>query len=149
MPQSALLYALRILKIRPNSIAEIRAKLKRKGYDQDEADEVVKKLITQGLLDDRVFANAWIRYRLARPFGFGKIKQELKEKGIAPELLAECLESAQEQVDVKAVIQELALAKNARMGQVEIKKRKKRIFDFLVRRGYPIGDVYEVVGKLC
>ena len=80
MGKSAKAAALRFLKIRPRSIAELKEKLGGKGFSPTEIEAVVLDLMASGLLDDRAFTKSWINYRLARPFGFRRINQELKDK---------------------------------------------------------------------
>src|ERR1700679_2855486 len=79
--------ALRFLKIRPRSIAELREKLELKSFSKEEIEAVLHELIASGLLDDRAFTRSWINYRLARPFGFRRIIQELHFKGFDQELI--------------------------------------------------------------
>src|SRR5882762_1022222 len=89
--------ALMFLKIRPRSVHELRAKLSGKGFGPEDIDDVVAALKSIDLLNDRVFTASWIRYRLARPFGFRRIITELKQKGIADDIIAEAVSSAKGQ----------------------------------------------------
>ena len=49
------------------------------------------RAMASGLLDDRAFTKSWINYRLARPFGFRRIIQELKAKGIDQEIIEQAV----------------------------------------------------------
>src|ERR1041385_3576916 len=86
--------ALRFLKIRPRSIFELRDKLAHKKFEPADIDATIAYLQSIQLLDDRAFTASWIRYRLARPFGFRRIITELKEKGIPEEILQEAVAAA-------------------------------------------------------
>src|SRR5450631_3476204 len=79
--------ALRFLKIRPRSVMELKEKLVLKSFSEEDIKAVIYDLIVSGLLDDRAFTKSWINYRLARPFGFRRIMQELKTKGIDQEII--------------------------------------------------------------
>src|ERR1039457_7156524 len=95
MDKSIKVAALRFLKIRPRSIAELKEKLKGKGFSLTEIDIVLNDLIASGILDDRAFTKSWINYRLARPFGFRRIIQELKIKGIDQEIIEQAVAEIQ------------------------------------------------------
>src|SRR5271155_2920871 len=87
MSKSVKAVALRFLKIRPRSVVELKEKLEAKGFSDSDIETTIHDLIASGLLDDRAFTKSWINYRLARPFGFTRIIQELKAKGIDQEIV--------------------------------------------------------------
>ncbi len=86
--------ALRFLKIRPHSQAELEVKLRRKGFEASEIEATVVDLKNTRLVDDRAFTKSWINYRLARPFGFQRIIGELKIKGVAEAIIQEMVAEA-------------------------------------------------------
>ena len=47
------------LSYRPRSEAEVRERLKRRGFDGDSVEAVIAKLKEQGLVDDMAFAQFW------------------------------------------------------------------------------------------
>src|ERR1700744_901235 len=109
MSKQAKAAALRFLKIRPRSIAELREKLEKKEFSKDEIDVAIHDLIASGLLDDRAFTKSWINYRLARPFGFRRIAQELKIKGVDGDIIDEVMAEVKgESYDAERVAAELA-----------------------------------------
>ncbi len=140
--------ALRFLKIRPRSVFELTEKLRGKGFETAAIDEVVEGLIKSKLLNDRVFADAWIRYRLARPFGFVRIVRELKEKGISADIIETSVLNARIEYIESDVLLDLARRKALRLSDVPAEKRNKRIFDFLIRRGFKVDDAYKAIKKL-
>jgi regulatory protein len=140
--------ALRFLKIRPRSIAELKGKLEIKGFEAKEIEATLDWLLNINLLDDRTFTKSWIQYRLGRPFGFRRIIQELKVKGIDPEIIEEEIAQARGDTDETEKALEIAQRRWKRFESVEPIKRKKRIFDFLCRRGYPPDVVMKVIKKL-
>ena len=129
--------ALRFLKIRPRSVHELRVKLAGKGFSVKEIDESIEHLKSMDLLNDRVFADGWIRYRLARPFGFVRIIGELQEKGIADELINRAVAQARGEYQETGAALEFACRRAQRLGNMEPHQRRKKVFDFLIRRGFP------------
>ena len=148
MSKSVKAAALRFLKIRPRSIEELKEKLGKKAFAKDEIDSVVNDLIASGLLDDRAFTKSWINYRLARPFGFRRIIQELKAKGIDQEIIDQALSGIDESYSPQKVVLELAQRRWQRLPDIDPEKKKKRVLDFLLRRGFEIDTAMKVLKKL-
>ena len=141
--------ALRFLKIRPRSVAELKSKLEIKGFEAQEISQTLQWLQGLRLLDDRAFTKSWIQYRLARPFGFRRIILELKTKGVAPDIIEEEIGHFKEDVDEGKTALEIASRRWKKFQGVEPTKKKKRICDFLLRRGFAPDVVMKVIKKLC
>ncbi len=76
--------ALRLLAQRDHSRAELVRKLSSFGTPA-EIDEVLRRMAELDLQSDRRFAEQFVRSRASR-FGAGRLRQELKRRGIAAEL---------------------------------------------------------------
>ena len=140
--------ALRFLKIRPRSVGELKIKLQNKNFEAKEIKETLAWLENSNLLNDRAFTKSWIQYRLARPFGFRRIIAELKAKDVADEIIEAAVEEAKNEYSQEQVVRDLAKRRWERLGSVEPQKKKKRIYDFLLRRGFAINEVMKVLNKL-
>jgi regulatory protein len=79
---------------REHSCLEIRRKLVNSGYSQDLVASVVADLERRGLVSDWRFAEAYVRYRKLRGFGPVRIRMEMEQKGVAPDI---CLEAVEQQ----------------------------------------------------
>lgn len=130
--------AFRFLKIRERSVFELRAKLGLKKLSKATIDRVIDFLLEKRFLDDRSFVRNWIRYRRARPLGRRRIHLELRQKGIEEELIIEELNEAFEDFDQQEIVTELANRRASRYGDEDPLKRKKKVFDFLARRGFSL-----------
>jgi regulatory protein len=148
MPLSVKAAALRFLKIRPRSIGELKEKLKIKGFLRTDIETTVHDLIASGLLDDRAFTKSWINYRLARPFGFRRIIQELKAKGIEKEIIEQAIAEVDDKYSPEKVVLELAQHRWQILPAIDPEKKKKRVSDFLLRRGFEVEIVMKVIKKL-
>jgi len=155
MSKSTKAAALRFLKIRPRSIAELKEKLQIKGFSSTDIETTVVDLMASGLLDDRAFTKSWINYRLARPFGFRRIILELKAKGIDPEIIEQAVAEITSgdgfetgPYNPEQVALDLAQRRWQRLPDIESVKKKKRVLDFLLRRGFEIDLVMKVLKKL-
>jgi len=148
MAKSAKAAALRFLKIRPRSIFELKEKLEAKGFLLTEIETTVLELTALGLLDDRAFTKSWINYRLARPFGFRRIIQELKDKGIDQETIEQAVAEIRDGYSAENVVMELAQRRWQRLPDIDPLKKKKRVMDFLLRRGFEADIVLKVLKKI-
>ena len=140
--------ALRLLKTRPRSVGEVEAKLKDKEFASGDIAEAVEYLKEMCYLDDRAFTVGWIRYRLARPFGFQRIIRELKEKGVAEGIIADAVAAAREEHPEETTAKALAQRKAERLSGIDPLKRKKRVLDFLLRRGFPMDAAYKAIKNI-
>jgi len=85
MPRSINEAAIAALSRREHSILEMRRKLKQKGFEEDEIDICIEKLINNNLLSEERFTESYINMRKRRGYGPGRIAQELRERGIGDE----------------------------------------------------------------
>ena len=146
--KSKLAAALRFLKIRPRSIEELKEKLRGKGFSETDIETAVHDLIASDLLDDRAFTKSWINYRLARPFGFRRIIQELKAKGIDQEIIEQAIAEIEGNYSPEKVALDLARRRWQRLPDIDPVKKKKRVLDFLLRRGFEADTAMKILKKL-
>ena len=84
--------ALKLLEYRARSRVEIERRLAKAGFAEDIIEETLARLETLGLIDDVQFSQSWVNHRMAgKPMGKTRIKWELRQKGIAPNLVDEAL----------------------------------------------------------
>jgi regulatory protein len=140
--------AFRYLKIRERSVFEMREKLALKKIDQAVIDQVVQYLLEKKFLDDVSFARNWIRYRQARPFGPQRIRLELKQKGLDEEIIIREMQAAFEQHDQWEEVLEMARRRAVRYQMDEPLKRKKKVFDFLARRGFSLEMIKKAIKNI-
>ena len=148
MRKNAKAAALLFLKIRPRSIAELKEKLEVKGFSSTEIETTVIDLLASGLLDDRAFTKSWINYRLARPFGFRRIIQELRAKGVDQEIIEQAVAEVQSSYNPEEVARQLAQRRWQRLPAIDPGKKKKKVLDFLLRRGFDADVSMKVLKKL-
>ncbi len=82
--------AMNLLARREHSITELVRKLGT-DFDHDDIIIVIDKLTKANLQSDQRFAENYLRYRSQRGFGYQKIRQELKERGVDTELISAAL----------------------------------------------------------
>jgi regulatory protein len=82
-PAVVLEAAARFLEVRSRSVAEVRRRLTTNGYRPDLVDGAIARMTELGMLDDAMFAQAWVESRdRSRPRGERAIRTELAQKGV-------------------------------------------------------------------
>jgi regulatory protein len=79
--------AIRLLARREHASAEIKQKLKFRGFDDQLATEIVDDLTRQRLLSDERFAEAFIRAHAGRGQGPVRLRAELRQLKLSAELV--------------------------------------------------------------
>jgi len=137
--------ALRLLAYRPRSEAEMRQRLTRRGLPEEVVQETIARLRQQGLLSDAAFARFWVEARDQNsPRGRRLLWQELTAKGIGREITRQAIAAvAEEDAALRAA------EKKARhlQGQ-DYPVFRRRLGDFLLRRGFPYPTVRTTVERL-
>lgn len=93
LEQKALTAALRILKIRPRSCAEIRKHLLGKGIDANIVETTITELENRDLVGDERFAMEWTENRaLGGQYGPLRVRHELEKKMVDLALIKAALD---------------------------------------------------------
>ena len=144
-------YALNLLGARPYSTSALRRKLIQKEYEPADADHAIGRLVDNGLLDDRKYAEQFARSKIVTT-GASKrrVQQDLYRKGIKGELATNAIANVieQEEIDPAVVIERVARKKLAQLGDLEPLVIRRRLFAFLARRGYELDEIKAVVARL-
>lgn len=83
--------ALNLLARREHSQQELRAKLLVREFAREEIEQVLQILKKENLQSDARFAESYARMRINRGYGPLRISQELQQRGINNDLIAENL----------------------------------------------------------
>lgn len=140
--------ALRILTFRALPSGEIRRRLVRKGFLAQAADEAVGALVSAGLVNDHEFALHYARTRARRfRYGPGRLARDLERLGIGAGEAREAVDAALELEGVQAVdlLREAAARKLRTLKGLDAATRRRKLKIHLLRRGFAVADVIEVV----
>lgn len=86
--------AIGLLARREHSTGELERKLESRGFDAEVTAEVLAELGRKGLLSDERYVTSFITHHAARGQGPQRIRSELRESGVAPELVERLLADA-------------------------------------------------------
>ena len=131
--------ALRLLARREHSVRELRYKLTARGFDDDVIDAVVEHLCDRRLLSDTRFADGYVSSRRQRGFGPLRIEAELRQRGVAPSLVAELLDPTAADWTDSAIHQ-----RNKRFGSQPPAgaREKAKQMRFLEQRGFTAEQIH-------
>lgn len=146
--QTARAYAFLLLKFRLRSEQELKTRLKQKGFSEALSQDTVNFLKDKEFIDDGVFARGWVSTRLKRPFGLRKIRQELIQKGLDPEIIDSSLSKVKEHYNESQIVSQLAGQRFSKLKNIEPLKAKARVYGYLMRRGFSPDVVNEIVKGL-
>ncbi|MBN9110915.1 MAG: recombination regulator RecX [Pseudonocardia sp.] len=136
---------LRQLEVRSRTRQELAQTLRRKGIPDDAADQVLERFGEVGLIDDKAFADQWVRSRHTYS-GLGRraIAVELRRKGVDSEAAGEALaeiDDASEEARARALVDRKLRTRSG----VPDEAMARRLLGMLARKGYPAGIAYRVV----
>ncbi len=141
--------ALEMLSRRRRSEQEVLARLGQRGITPQTCEEVVFALREMGYLNDRAFAEAWVRDRKkTKPMGRYRLARELLEKGIERSLIDEVLGGEAGSEDELELALDLARARLARIQGHSPDVVQRRLGQFLLRRGFSQETTTKVVKQL-
>jgi regulatory protein len=144
----ALQYAFCLLKFRLRSEYELCQRLKKKGFCESEIKETLIFLKEKRFIDDLQFARAWVESRAKKPLGARRLKQELRIKGVKKELISQALEELSDKYNEEDVIRELVRRRWEKLRNIEPAKARRRIFAYLVRRGFSQETILEEINSI-
>ena len=137
--------ALHFLSYRPRSSEEVRRRLREKGFSDEAVEAVIERLERVGLLNDEAFARFWVENRENfSPRSMRALRYELRQKGV-PEPV---IESALAEMDEEDAAYRAAKARLRRYQDADERTFRKRLGDYLLRRGFSYSVVRDVLDRL-
>lgn len=128
--------ALRLLGVRSRSREELRRRLARAGFSEDEIAEALEDLERVGLVDDERFADEVVRWRLSRQgYGHRAALDTLRKAGV-DRAVAERAVAAAGWEDEEARVEEVGRTRLARLQGLPPDAAHRRLLGFLLRRGF-------------
>ena len=133
-----------LLSRRPHSQAELRRKLRAKGFLKEEVDFAISECLRLGFIDDKAFANSFADQMLSRGCGSRRISQKLTMRGVDRDLASEATASSSGRDGGSDELSSAceALRKKLKSFEREEDPRKRRLkaLRFLAGRGFS-GDI--------
>jgi regulatory protein len=129
---------------RDHSEHELREALRGEGQTDEDVDDALARVKSARYVDDRIYAERYTHSRLqGRGQGRMRIRQGLQTRGIAGELVERALRQASADGREQDALETVARKYWRLHPRVEPALRMRRLFVFLLRRGFPANLVHE------
>ena len=137
--------AYRFLSYRPRSESELRERLYRRDFDGDSVEVVIARLKEQGLVDDVAFAQFWKDSRETfSPRSQWLTRLELRQKGVPANIIDQVVGD----VDDDDSAYRAASGKASRLPLSDYQSFRRRLGDYLKRRGFDYGVINRTVKRV-
>ncbi len=146
--ESAYLRAVNFLSYRARSIAEIEENLRKHEVSEAGIEAAIDRLKRNGFVNDAEFAASWVENRNTfRPRGAKALRMELRQKGIAEEVIRATLD---EMVDEEALVYEAGIKQARKLAKRNLAWQdfRKKLVAFLARRGFSYSVISPLPEKL-
>lgn len=143
--ERAIQQAMLFLSYRSRSESEIRQNLRKHEIPEEIIEQTLQRLRQDGLANDNQFAQAWVENRTTfRPRSRRMMAMELRQKGLNDEAVASALEA----VDDENLAYEAAQKKVGRLKDMEWLDFRRKLSEFLARRGFSYSVITSVVTRI-
>ena len=125
---------------------EVRSKLIELGIYGEELDRVIADLIEENYINEQRFAVCFAggKFRI-KQWGRKKIVQELKAKKISDYSIRKALESEISEADYRATLIEVLQKKANLLSEKDPHKRKQKLLQYFMTRGFEAQIILEVL----
>jgi len=136
---------LRLLSAAPRTQAQLAVALRRRGVPDQAAANVLERFAEVKLIDDEMFARAWVESRhYGRGLAGRALGAELRQRGVASGDIETALSQLDPEQEV-ATARELVRRRLSGTAGMPVPARMRRLTGVLARKGYPPGLAYRVV----
>jgi regulatory protein len=146
-PERAYLYALRILTARDYTVARMQEKLRGRDFDEADMEAALGRLVAEGWVDDRRFAERFAESAIASSRYYGpRLRQEMRRRGLPQELVSEVLgrvlEDHDEAEEVRVIVERRFSGFSFSTAS---DREKRRTVGFLQRRGFSLSAIFRAL----
>lgn len=143
LEKRAKLRAMHLLERMDRTEAELYDKLKRDLYPEDIIEIAMRYMKSFGYLGDVGYAKRFVESRQGSKSKL-EIKMSLLQKGVSKEIISEVLEVYYHEQDESVAIQKL-LEKKRFMAETATEEEKRKIYGYLMRKGFSYEDVRRAI----
>ncbi|SNY94690.1 regulatory protein RecX [Flagellimonas pacifica] len=127
---------------------EVLGKLREMRMIPEAIDQIMTHLIQENYLNEERFAKSYARGKFSiKKWGRNRIVNELKQRQISSYNIKSALKEINEE-DYLDTLNTLALKRLAQIHESNLQKRKKKLADYLLYRGWESNLVYEKLKEL-
>jgi regulatory protein len=133
------------LSYRPRSEFELKERLSRRGFNGGSVEAVLARLKELALVDDVEFAQFWCDNRQTfSPRSGSLTRMELRRKGVAEEVIGQVIGTVSDEDSAYRA----GLVKAHRLSLSDYQVFRRRLGEYLKRRGFSYGVISKTVAQL-
>jgi regulatory protein len=122
-------------------------KLLNSGLSEEDAVPVLKQLQDEGFVDDERFASAYARGKFHNNhWGREKIRQGLEQNDLKEKVISRALAEIDD-TEYLSQLRKLISNKSRELQRYEEAKRKEKIYNFALSKGYEVSLVLEIINE--
>lgn len=143
-------YLMKLLARRDHARRELLTKALRKDHPKEVILKVLDELEEKGYINEESFAEKFVadKFNLNK-WGPSKIQAHLYKKGISKTVIEKTLNGYFNDLDLRETYLNLVLKRKRRfLKEEDLFKRKKKIFDYLNRKGFKPNSIFKHVDEL-
>jgi regulatory protein len=134
------------LSVRPRTRGELVQALRRHHIPDDVAEQVLERYAEVGMIDDQVFARAWVTSRHhSRGLARRALASELRGKGLTPDAVSEALTEVSDDVEARTARELVDRRLRGVPTPGSSDQVLRRLVGLLARKGYQPGLAIRVV----
>lgn len=143
-------YLMKLLGRRDHARKELLTKARRKDYPDEVIIDILDELEEKDYINEESFAENFTADKFnLNQWGPAKIKAHLFKKGIPKHIIDKTISSYFEDLELKETYKNLVLKRKRRFLKEENPlKRKKKIFDYLNRKGFRPNSIFKHMDEL-
>lgn len=136
---------LKMLTAAPRTRAQLAAAISRRGVPDDVAEAVLGRFAEVKLIDDAMFASAWVESRhYGRGLAGRALAAELRQRGVEADDIQAAIGELKPEQEIATARALVARRLAGTRGQ-PLQARTRRLMGVLARKGYPQALAYRVV----
>jgi len=138
--------AFKHLAYRDRSKKEVAQYLKKKGHPPSVIQKTTEDLEKLNYINDHRFAMEWGRWRVeGKKFGKKRLAHELSAKGVSSQIIETTLNTLYDSYPEQNLALACANKKLASLHGLEPEKKRRRLAQYLQRRGFSTDIIYETL----
>ena len=143
-------YLMKLLGMRDHARKELLTKALRKDYSKEVVLDILDELEEKGYINEEAFAEKFTADKFnLNQWGPAKIKAHLFKKGISKHVVEQSVQNFFGDLELKETYLNLVLKRKRRfLKEEDLLKRKKKIFDYLNRKGFKPGTIFKHMDEL-
>lgn len=140
--------ALNLLAARARSEYEIRQALEQRNAPEDVIEQVVEWLVKHELIDDAAYGQSYARQQYeSKGLARNRIERELRNRGLAEQNIFDATSQITNEDEQQRAL-ELAQNRYRSMRSLEPEVARRRLYGFLMRKGYGHGVVMNALQEV-